>query len=335
MVSPAQKHEALLGWMASLSEPTRLRLLRLLERHELGVAELVDVLQLPQSTVSRHLKVLGDEGWVRSRSQGTTRLYRMSAAESAARRLWLLAREQTAGWPTIAQDQLRLTRRLAARQPAAQAFFAGAAGRWDRLRSELYGDAFAQAAFLSLLPPHWIVADLGCGTGHVAARLAPHVRGVIGVDQSAAMLKAARKRTRALRNVELRQGSLEALPLDDGSVDGALVLLALTYVAEPARAVREVVRVLRPGGRAVVVDLLRHDREEFRRQMGQESSGFEPDALRGLLEGAGLQDVHCRPLAPEPQTRGPALVLAAASQPGRVVALEEKRRDSKKEEVSR
>jgi ArsR family transcriptional regulator len=158
---------------------------------------------------------------------------------------------------------------------------------------------------------------------------------VIGVDQSAAMLKAARKRTRGLRNVELRQGSLEALPLDDGSVDGALVLLALTYVAEPARAVREVVRVLRPGGRAVVVDLLRHDREEFRRQMGQESSGFEPDALQGLLEGAGLQDVHCRPLAPEPQAKGPALVLAAASQRGRVVALEEKRRDSKKEEVSR
>ena len=127
--------ERLLGWMACLEDPTRLRLLRLLERNELQVQELCDVLQLPQSSVSRHLKVLADEGWVGSRAQANTRLYRMAETDAGARRLWHLAKEQMNGWATAAQDQLRLARRLADRQPAAQAFFAGAAGRWDRLRT--------------------------------------------------------------------------------------------------------------------------------------------------------------------------------------------------------
>ena len=259
--------EALLGWMESLADTTRLRLLRLLERHELGVAELCEIVQLPQSTVSRHLKVLADQGWVASRGQRTTNLYRMEMADAAARKLWQLARDQMEGWATAAQDQLRLARVLADRQPAAQAFFAGAAGQWDRLRDELYGRSFSQEALLGLLPASWTVADLGCGTGQTAAALAPHVRRVLAVDQSAAMLKAAKKRTAGLGNVELRQGSLEALPLAPASCDGALLLLALTYVAHPLAALREAARILRPGGRLVVVDLLRHDRDDFRREM--------------------------------------------------------------------
>src|SRR5437764_9716212 len=102
----AAQPETLLSWMEGLADPTRLRLLRLLERHELGVVELCEVLQSPQSTVSRHLKVLGDGGWVRGRREGTTNLYRMilDELEAPARRLWLLAREQTDTWPTVAQD---------------------------------------------------------------------------------------------------------------------------------------------------------------------------------------------------------------------------------------
>src|SRR5688572_15777342 len=137
--------QSLLGWMECLSDPTRLRLLRLLERHELGVVEVCDILQLPQSTVSRHLKVLGDQHWVRSRREGTTRLYRMILDEltAPARRLWLLAREQTEGWLQLKQDELRLERRLREREvDGSQAFFAGAAAEWDRLRRELYGEAF-------------------------------------------------------------------------------------------------------------------------------------------------------------------------------------------------
>src|SRR6188474_2424473 len=117
MNETARRPEALLSWMGILSDPTRLRLLRLLERHELGVAELCDVVQLPQSTVSRHLKMLGDEGWVRSRSEKTANLYSMPVAEldSGARRLWQVARDQMDGWIALSQDQLRLTRRLDAK----------------------------------------------------------------------------------------------------------------------------------------------------------------------------------------------------------------------------
>jgi SAM-dependent methyltransferase len=327
MNESARQPEALLSWMGTLSDPTRLRLLRLLERHELGVAELCDVLQLPQSTVSRHLKVLGDEGWVRSRAEGTTRLYRMVEDKvGAPRRLWTIAREETGGWATVGQDQLRLTRRLAARRPAAEAFFAGAAGEWDRLRQELYGNSFTQAALLSLLPAEWDVADLGCGTGQTAAALAPHVRTVVGVDQSPAMLRAARKLTEGLANVDLRQGSLEALPLEDTSVDGALLILALTYVSDPPRALREASRILRAGGRVVIVDLLRHDREDFQRQMGQASLGFAPEALAGMLHEVGLAGGGVRSLTPEPKAKGPALVLATGTKAGRVIDLAARRK---------
>ena len=325
-----KKHDALLSWMATLSDPTRLRLLRLLERHELGVAELCEVLQLPQSTVSRHLKVLGDEGWVKSRAEATTRFYRMAEDDGVPRKLWSIAREETADWATVEQDQLRLTRRLAARRPAAEAFFAGAAGEWERMRQELYGVTFNQTALLSLLPPTWEVADLGCGTGLNAATLAPHVRRVIGVDQSAAMLRAARKRTASFANVELRQGSLEALPLEDASVDAVLLLLALTYVADPRRVLQETSRVLRPQGRVVVVDLLRHDREHFQRQMGQANLGFTQETLADMLRESSLGGGSVRALTPEPEAKGPALLLATGTKGGQAVSLETETKKGKR-----
>src|SRR5689334_3425345 len=169
MIRPtARKHpEALVAWMGSLADRTRLRLLRLLELHELGVVDLCDILQLPQSTISRHLKVLSEQRWLRLRRAGTTHLYRMilDELEPATRRLWLLAREQTDRWATISQDDLRLRRLLHERQTQTETFFAGAVADWDKLRQELYGSAFATSAILSLLPPDFVVADLGCGTG--------------------------------------------------------------------------------------------------------------------------------------------------------------------------
>lgn len=310
---PAQP-EALLRWMQSLADPIRLRLMRLLERHELGVLELCDILQLPQSTVSRHLKVLADDGWVRSQRRGTANLYRVAPAEldARSRRLWLLAKEQTENWPAVAQDRLRLARRLASRRKQSQEFFAGAANQWDKLRRDLYGSAFGFSAMLALLPSNWVVADLGCGTGHVAEMLAPAVGRVIGVDNSPAMLRAARRRTAAAANVEFRAGDLEALPIDSASCDAALLILALTYVAEPTIVLREAARVVRPDGRLVVVDLLPHARDDFRRELNQQHPGFDPDVMATMLTAAGLQPTGTRPLDPEPQAKGPALFLATA-----------------------
>jgi SAM-dependent methyltransferase len=306
----------LLAMLGSLADPTRLRLLALVERHELGVAELCDAVKLPQSTVSRHLKVLAEEGWLASRRDGTAHLYRMAPELSAAqRRLWRVARADLAGWATLGQDALRLERRLSSRREDADRFFAGAAGEWERLRRELYGAAFADAALLSLVPRDLVVADLGCGTGDLAARLAPHVRRVIAVDRSAAMLRAARRRVEALENVELRRADLEALPVADESCGAALLVLALTYVAEPAAVVAEAARVLAPGGVLALADLARHDDAEFKRRMGQASLGFAPEDLAALLAGAGLTVTRAEALPPEPGARGPALIAARAEKP--------------------
>ncbi|MCC6581662.1 MAG: metalloregulator ArsR/SmtB family transcription factor [Phycisphaeraceae bacterium] len=315
MIRSTERSLDLLGWMDSLADETRLRLLHLMEQHELGVVDLCDVLQMPQSTVSRHLKVLGDQGWCRCRRQGTANLYRMSLdeLEPAPRRLWILAREQTESWSTLHQDQLRLQRRLRQRREASRDFFDNSAEQWDKLRSELYGQRFDLDAQLALLPPTWVVADLGCGAGAITASLARHVGRVIGVDQSAAMLKSAKLRTAELNNVELRRGNLESLPIDDASCDGAVMVLVLTYLADPAAAVKEIARILKPGGRAAVIDLLPHDRDDFRRQMDQHWSGLDPKELSRLMTEAGLSQIVSRDLPPEPETKGPALFLVTAT----------------------
>jgi ArsR family transcriptional regulator len=308
--------ELLMLRMDNLADPTRLRLLRLLERRELGVAELVEILRLPQSSVSRHLKVLADQGWLSSRARGTRNLYRMSPdeLEPSAKALWELARREIDGWATARQDELRLDCHLNGAGRRSEEFFAGAVAHWDKLRREQYGDRYALMGLLALIPETTVVADLGCGTGATLADLAPHVRRVIGVDSSAEMLEAARERTREMENVELHRAPLEALPLADGECDAAALFLALSYVVEPGRALAEMTRILRPGGRAVVVDLMSHDRHDFRVEMGQRHMGFEGAELERLAEEAGLVGVASRPLVPEPGARGPALVMLTARQ---------------------
>jgi ArsR family transcriptional regulator len=301
--------------MGALGDQTRLRLLRLLEGRELGVAELCEVVQLPQSNVSRHLKVLGDEGWVKSRRQGTVHLYRAAVADldPAARKLWTVAREQTECWPAVKQDQLRLTRRLAEKRQAGEAFFAGAAGEWDKIRDEYYGREFSRRAMLAMIADDAVVADLGCGAGSIAAQLAPWVGKVIGVDSSAAMLKAAGKRTAQLANVELRRGELAAVPIESGSCDVALLLLVLSYLTDPKAAIREMGRILKAGGRAIVVDLLPHDREDFRARMGQQVLGFEIEAVKAMMRDAGMKLARAVELPPEAGAKGPNLFLVSGA----------------------
>jgi SAM-dependent methyltransferase/DNA-binding MarR family transcriptional regulator len=304
----------LIGVLGSLADPTRLRLLALLERRELGVVDLCQALCLPQSTVSRHLKVLSGEGWLSSRRDGTAHLYRLDGAlDQGARKLWKLARAETEGWAVLAQDAARLERRVAARRGVADAFFAGAAAEWEKLRAAAYGVAFASEALLALLPRDEVLADLGCGTGDLASRIAPYVGRVLAVDRSPAMLKAARRRVAHLPNVELHRADLESLPLPDASCGAALLVLALSYVPEPERVLREAARVLRREGTLVVVDVVRHDDDGFRRRMGQASLGFDPPALASALALAGFQVDRCAPLPPDAGARGPALFLARAA----------------------
>jgi ArsR family transcriptional regulator len=303
--------------MSALADPTRARAVRLVERHELSVADLCAVLQLPQSTVSRHLKVLADEGWVAARPEGTSRLYRMTldTLDPAARRLWSLLREQTAHTPVAAQDDQRLASILAERQTRSQAFFTSAAGQWDRLRREMFGAHVDLSGLPALLDEEWVVGDLGCGTGQVALALAPFVHRVIAVDRSRAMLRAARQRLGAAKNVEVRSGELEALPIDDATLDAAVISLVLHHAPDPTAVLTEAARVLCPGGRLLVVDMLEHERREYQQQMGHVWLGFGRTQMTEWLRGAGFDRVRVQPLPPAPEASGPALFAAAARRP--------------------
>ena len=306
--------------MTALSDVTRSRLLLVLERHELTVGELCAVLQLPQSTVSRHLKVLGDEAWVTSRADGTSRRYSMSAdrLDAAAKRLWRLVREQVGESTVATQDAQRVQSILAQRRTRSQEFFSSAAGHWDRLRSEMFGRRVDLLALIGLVDDEWVIGDIGCGTGQVSESLAPFVRRVIAVDESSAMLAAARKRLAGADNVDIRTGSLESLPIDDGELDAAVVFLVLHYIADPASALSELRRVVRPGGRILLVDMMPHEREDFRHQMGHVWAGFSENDVLDWLSRAGFERTRYYPLPADPEAKGPTLFAAT----GRLAAEE-------------
>ena len=308
MVAPILDH------MTALSDPTRCRMLLLLERHELTVSELCSVLQLPQSTVSRHLKTLADDGWVTSRRDGTSRFYSMPVddLDQGAARLWPLISEQVTSTRGAEQDERRLRSVLSRRRAKSQEFFASAAGGWDRLRGELFGDEFFLWAVLGLIDPTLVVGDLGCGTGQLTEVVAPYVRRVISVDGSNDMLDAARQRLSGATNVDIRQGELESLPIESGELDVAMLSLVLHYSPEPPRALAEVGRVVRTGGRVLVVDMLPHDREEYQQQMGHVWLGFSEGQTTRLLGAAGFENVRVRMLPVDPDAKGPALFAAMA-----------------------
>jgi ArsR family transcriptional regulator len=321
MATPAARpgnRTSVFDQLTALADSTRSRILLLLDRHELTVGELCAAMQLPQSTVSRHLKILTDEGWLASRAQGTSRRYSMltSKLEPSARRLWQVVRSQVAESAAAGQDAHRLAGVLAQRRSAQVAFFDSAPAHWDRMRAELIGQRTELLALLELLDDRAVVGDLGCGTGHVSEAIAPCVGRVIAVDESGPMLTAARKRLAPYDNVELRSGRLETIPVADGELDAAILFLVAHYVAEPAEVSREIARALRPGGRLVVVDLMPHDREEYVLQMGHVWQGLGDGQLREWFEDATWTGFRYRPLPADPAAKGPGLFAASVRRVG-------------------
>ncbi len=309
MTSPILDHTQ------TLADPTRCRVLGVLEGEELTVSELCQVLQLPQSTVSRHLKTLADGGWLAVRSEGTSRLYeaRNGDLDSSAAALWGVVRTELAGEAPWRQDRLRRASVISERRSRSEAFFAETAGEWDELRARLFGERLDEAALLALLPAGAVVGDLGCGTGRLSRRLAPWVAKVVAVDGSEAMLEAARHRLGDDPRVELRRGELEALPVADDELDLATLILTLHHIAEPAEVLAEAARAVRPGGRLLLVDMLPHDREAFRREMGHLWLGFSRRQVTELLSGAGFTIERLAPLPPDPRAEGPTLFVATAT----------------------
>jgi ArsR family transcriptional regulator len=296
----------------ALSDPNRVRLLNLLDREELGVGELCRALELPQSTISRHTKALLQAGFIRRRAQGTASWLRLEPTDlpEDALRLWGLVRERLAADGLYADDVRRMEVVLSMRPVEGQRFFQRVADRWQALRREFFGDDFVLPSLLALLPGEQTVADLGCGTGEAVCALAPFVRRAIGVDREAAMLRRARARAAGLDNVELLEGSIDALPIADGTLDAALCVLVLHHVEDPIAAFRDCSRTLRSGGRLIVVDMLEHEREELRETMDHLHLGFSEACLAAFAGSAGLTLRVHHPLPSQEGVLGPPLFLA-------------------------
>jgi ubiquinone/menaquinone biosynthesis C-methylase UbiE len=305
---------AVVDQLSVLSDAIRVRMLSILEGRELTVTELCDVIQLPQSTVSRHLKTLLDGDWVSSRRDGTRRLYTLPLDDvnNSAKRLWQVVREQVTTSAAANDDNRRLKHVLARRKTQSEVFFSSAAGQWDRLREELFGATSHLRALAALLDHDLVVGDLGCGTGQVSQWLAPFSERIIAVDSSKEMLRAARERLSGQRHVELRQGPLEKLPIKNGELDVAMMMLVLHHLPEPKQALAESARSLKPGGRLLVLDMLPHDREEYRQTMGHVWMGISEKQMTQWLHEAGFKAVRWRNLPPESKAKGPSLFVATA-----------------------
>lgn len=287
-------------------------MLRLLEREELAVGELASALQLPQSTMSRHLKALFEAGIIVKRTEGTATLYRLprEAIASDARASWDLLRGSLAQDSSFADDDRRMAEVVAARNPDPKGFFGRVGGEWSGLRLGLFGDRFSAEALLALLPAHWTIADLGCGTGEIAAEIAPFVSKVVAIDREPAMLDAARKRLREFSNVEVRRGELTDVPARGLEFDACVLSLVLHHVREPAKVLASARKALKKQGVAIVIDMAEHARSEYRATMGHEHLGFSKAALASMAAEAGLRlDVY-RPLRPAIDGRGPGLFAA-------------------------
>ena len=226
--------------------------------------------------------------------------------------LWELVRGAMADTPAAVQDAARIDAVLASRRAVTQAFFATASAEWDALRTEMFGARADLTAAFALLSPDLVVGDLGCGTGALSAALAPHVRHVHAVDASPAMLASARTRLAAFPNVQVDEGALEALPLYDGVLDVAVLMLVLHHVSDPVRALREVHRVLRPGGRVLIGDMRPHTHERYREQMGHVWLGFDDHTLQDWLHEAGFVQPRYVPLPVDTDASGPALFSCTA-----------------------
>lgn len=304
---------ASLDWLQTLADATRVRLLRLLEQEELSVSELCTVVQLPQSTVSRHLKVLIADQWLESRRDGTNHLYRVDHALWNQNRvsLWQWVRQQ-ADSPTTELDQQRLAGVLAERSRS-EVFFSSAAEQWDKLRVELFGKQLDAVAMAACLPSDAVVGELGCGSAPLCQLVAPFVQTAYAIDNSVAMLTAARSSLMHYNNVHLRSGSLTDLPLDDNMLDAAWLVLVLAYLPDPVAVLREASRVLKPNRSLVIVDLLPHERSAYKIEMGHLRLGVDKVELSNWLDQAGLKLKRYFPLRPDSQAKGPALFSAVAT----------------------
>jgi ArsR family transcriptional regulator len=275
-----------------LGEPTRVRLLALLAAEELTVAELTNITELGQSSVSTHLGKLREAGLLRDRRAGASTYYAINdaAMPASAKRIWGLVADEIDD-RLLASDRARCVSVIDRREREAP-WPDGLAGQMERHYSP--GRTWEAAARgLVGLMRLGDVLDAGSGDGTIAALLAPRAKSIVCLDRSAAMIDAARARLAKNKNVTCRVGDVAELPFEDASFDEVLLFNVLTHVAHPARAIAEAARVLRPGGSLVVITLDAHESAEIAASYGEVALGFSPDKLRRMIQKAGLVPSLC------------------------------------------
>ena len=298
--------------MRLLADPTRVRLLLLLERDELSVAEIQEVLAKGQSQISTHLSQLKHAGLVEDRRTGKNIFYRLKLSRGKDGKLFAqlmdLFRQAAADIPDAEQDREALKLVLRKRRDQMRAYFDGLAGRFGR--EYLPGRSWKglAEALLALMPP-LLIADLGAGEGTFSQLLAQRAKRVIAIDNSEKMVDFGAKlaRKHGVKNLEYRLGDMESVPIGNAQVDLAFFSQSLHHAPHPERAITEASRILKPGGRIAILDLLRHHFEEAREMYADVWLGFTELELQSFLKKAGFRNistavVHREPDAPHFET---------------------------------
>ena len=286
----------MLALFKALADNTRLRLIAILDRGEFTVQELVEILDMGQSRVSRHLKILSEVGVVSVKREGTWAYYRLDPCNKLFRDQLPIIREHLSLLDGGAGDRTRITSLLAGRRKRSQEFFDQNANQWDRLVHDLLPTPDYQASLLGQLKACSTLVEIGVGTGALLADLSLKAGKVIGIDHAPAMLQAARERVlgQGVSNVELRLGEMEHLPLESSGADVVLLNMVLHHAASPETVLNEVARILRPDGHLLIFDLQRHHQEWVREKLADQWLGFESSELMSWCLNAGFTQPDCR-----------------------------------------
>ena len=288
-----QNLDTLLVGLRAAGEHTRLRILALCTRGELSVSELVQILGQSQPRVSRHLKLMVEAGLLERMPEGAQVFFRLADDSDAARLAQALVSLMPAEDAVLQRDLSRLRQVREARAQKARAFFQTVADTWDSIRSLYVPQAEVEAKLIEIVGDDRIdeLLDIGTGTGRILEVMSPHIRRGVGIDQSSGMLTVARSNIEdsGLSNIHVRQGDMYRLPLADAGIDLAIVHMVLHYSDDPLEVIREAARVLRPGGRLLIIDFAAHTLEKLRSEYRHHRLGFSDGEIRKCFRAANLK----------------------------------------------
>ena len=284
----------ILNYFKALSDRTRIRVFNILLNHELNVNELAYLMDMGQSGISRHLKILTDAGLLECRRDGKSSFY-LIPAKGPGRDMMDAIHYLMDDEPQLKQDLVQAESFVLSRKRKDMQFFNHIASRWDLLKREILGDFDLNEAIIQAMPPSRVAVDLGCGTGELVEKLQSIAELVIGVDSSSKMLDLARNRVYPDRErVDLRLGELEHLPLKNNEADCAVVSLVLHHLSRPKLFLSEVGRVMKKNGTLVIVDFDKHDDESMRETFGDRWLGFSKEEILDIITPHGFTMIEDR-----------------------------------------